>query len=671
MRQRPRALLAAAAFCLLIQAPVPALAQDQVETYHADFFASARPATAMDMINRLPGFNFDGGDGSRGFSGNSGNVLIDGKRPTSKSDYLGNILGRIVAADVDHIDVIHGGAPGIDMQGKTVMANVVLKSSQSSSIVATAGAFYFQTGRVIPNGSLQYDHSEGDRSFSLAVRRDANFNDQMGEANITRTDATGNAVRTEEKVSASGGNIAVNTAVKSPFAGGDFSANLAANQNNFSNGTFYDDPVTPQTFIGQQRNQNAEFGASYQHGLGATTLGLELLQRRGHSVSASLLGDSSSDQRFSSLQDTGESIGHFTLRYPLSGKVTLEAGGEAAYNFLRGTSLLTQNGVTVTVPSSSVDVSEMREEVFGQASWQIQPDLLLDAGVRAEFSTISERGDVAKERSFFYPKPRLQLTWTLNSSSVVRLRIEHHLGQLNFGDFISSVNLTQSNVTAGNPDLEPDEAWQYEAAYEFHFWDKGAITITALHQQLSNILDFKPLADSTGTLFDVRGNIGNGRSEDLSVNAVIPTDRIGFLQGGRLNLNLEWRDSNETDPLTGATRRLPFEDSSSYNIQFTQDLAAWKSTWNISYNNGWKDIGFRLSEVDQFFGNPSIFFNWTYKPDANLNFNFQIANVLIASRTRISDYYSGPRNATPLTNHEVEIDYSRPNFMFSVRKTFN
>src|SRR3954467_4575918 len=115
-----------------------ALAQDQIESYVPSFFASARPQTAMDMINRLPGFAFDGGDGSRGFSGNSGNVLIDGQRPTSKTDNLSSVLSRIVASDVDRIEVIHGSAPGIDMQGKAVMANVIRKQSASTTIVATA-----------------------------------------------------------------------------------------------------------------------------------------------------------------------------------------------------------------------------------------------------------------------------------------------------------------------------------------------------------------------------------------------------------------------------------------------------------------------------------------------------------------------------------------------------
>ena len=38
---------------------------------------------------------------------------------------------------------------------------------------------------------------------------------------------------------------------------------------------------------------------------------------------------------------------------------------------------------------------------------------------------------------------------------------------------------------------------------------------------------------------------------------------------------------------------------------------------------------------------------------------------------RVSDYFSGPRNVSSLTEREIEVNYARPNFYFSVRKTFN
>ena len=650
----------------------PVLAQDQVETYGLEFFTAARPATAMDMINRLPGFSFDGGDGSRGFSGNSGNVLIDGKRPTSKTDGLSAVLSRIVSGDVERIDVIHGSTAGIDMQGKSVMANLVRKETPSTNIVALANETFFVTGRAIPGAALQYSHTEGERSYDLSVRRDPKYNDDMGEARITNIDPTGMAAATEETRRGSGGNIGLNGAIKTPLAGGDFGANATVNQSEFSSGTLYDYAAGPQNYASTSRNQNGEVGASYELPLGKTVLGVELLQRLGHSVSTQLLDDSGADERFSSLRDTGESITRFTLRQPLSPSVALEGGGEVAYNFLRGRSLYTQGGTVQVLPSSNVNVSERRGEAFIQASWQLDKSLMLDAGVRAEYSTISESGDAALTRSFFYPKPRAVLTWNMDDHSLVRLRVEHRLGQLNFGDFISSANLTQGNVTAGNPDLRPDQRWQYELAYEFHFWDQGALTVGLVHQDIDNLLDLKPLSDATSQLFDVRGNIGSGRSDTLSVRATLPTGRLlDLLAGARLNIAGDWRDSAVTDPLTGLRRRFAYEEATSYSVNFTQDLEALRSTWAVYYYNGYKEIGSRLAENDVFLGNPQVNLAWAYQPSAKLNFNFQITNILISSHTRISDYFSGPRNISPLLNRELEIGYSRPRVYFNIRKTFN
>ena len=83
------------------------------------------------MVNALPGFALDAGDGVRGFGGAAGNVLIDGERPATKNDTLDEVLQRIPASSVARIDVIRGGAPGIDMQGKTVIANVIRRRTRA------------------------------------------------------------------------------------------------------------------------------------------------------------------------------------------------------------------------------------------------------------------------------------------------------------------------------------------------------------------------------------------------------------------------------------------------------------------------------------------------------------------------------------------------------------
>src|SRR5262249_37899233 len=102
----------------------------QVLRYDAEDFASQNPKTALDMIHWLPGFTFSAGDATvRGFTAAAGNVLIDGAPPTDKQFTLDQALQRIPAGLVDHIEVIRGGAHGMDMLGQSVIANIVRRKS--------------------------------------------------------------------------------------------------------------------------------------------------------------------------------------------------------------------------------------------------------------------------------------------------------------------------------------------------------------------------------------------------------------------------------------------------------------------------------------------------------------------------------------------------------------
>lgn len=73
------------------------------KNFKPDFFAAYAPVTALDMVKRIPGFSINEGDGRRGFGENAGNVLIDGDRPSTKSDDILTILSRIAATEVEYI----------------------------------------------------------------------------------------------------------------------------------------------------------------------------------------------------------------------------------------------------------------------------------------------------------------------------------------------------------------------------------------------------------------------------------------------------------------------------------------------------------------------------------------------------------------------------------------
>src|SRR5262249_26024433 len=140
-------------------------AASNVTAYKPDFFAQYRPNTALDMVTRIPGFSFNNGSDARGFSGTSGNVLIDGQRPPSRSDSLARGLSRIPASAIERIDVIRGGAHGIDMQGLPMMANVIRKKDAGLSGSASAGVQVDRKWAVSPNASVQMQNQSGGQTL--------------------------------------------------------------------------------------------------------------------------------------------------------------------------------------------------------------------------------------------------------------------------------------------------------------------------------------------------------------------------------------------------------------------------------------------------------------------------------------------------------------------------
>ena len=147
-------LLAAAAAPAVETAPA-APADRGVLAYAPGFFADASPTSAYDMVIRLPGFTFDKGAVVRGLADAGGNVLVDGQPPVSKNDTLDEILKRIPANAVARVELIRGGAPGIDMQGKTVVANVVRKTAGGLRAAVSATSNFIYDGRVLIGGRAE------------------------------------------------------------------------------------------------------------------------------------------------------------------------------------------------------------------------------------------------------------------------------------------------------------------------------------------------------------------------------------------------------------------------------------------------------------------------------------------------------------------------------------
>ena len=651
------------------QAPLADASQRGVLVFTPDFFAAQRPNTALDMVNRVPGFSIDNGSGARGFEGAVGNVLINNNRPASKNDSGSNVLGRTLANQVERIELIRGGAPGIDMQGYSVVVNVILKTTDSRQSILTWNAMLFEGGHDIYGGSYQFTQNKGDRSWGVTLSDGMGSSDSNGVGRSIRRNAAGDVIRDERYENDGwGGGQGIRGNYTGPLFGGKLEGTARYGLNDYQNWTELSSPTSLRRSDYAEDSDSGELGLTWTRTLNPRwTLETRLIHEFSSfdSVSGSnetLNGTAAPEQQFKSNGDSSESILRALVRHERSPALTIEAGAEIAYNMLDVNQAFTIGGVGVPLPSASVKVEETRGEAFSKATWRINPKLTLEGGVRLEASTISQSGDADQEKSFFFAKPRLLATWTPMADNQLRFRFERELGQLDFGDFAASAELDDGTVFGGNVDLEPEQRWISELSYERRFWGEGVVSIGYRHDRIIDVIDRLPLPGG----LSATGNIGDGTLDQLSLNVVVPLDKVG-ISGARFTFRNDWNKTSVNDPTTGEDRRISGVRPSQANVGFQQDITSWKTQWGINW----------LPRLGQATYDPDQTFAWRgadyleafveYKPSPTLSLRAQLN--LWDDFTQQRTVYATRNPRTVAFVEERSID-PRTFVSLRVRKTF-
>jgi len=671
----------------------PVKVEEAVISYPPSFFAAQRPNTAWDMVDRLPGFTYDGGDSVRGFAGAAGNVVIDGQRPTTKNDDLQSMLKRIPAGDVDHIEVIRGGAPGIDMHGKTVIANVVRKKSAGLHGDIALVNIKTENGPDLPQARVEGSWQWGQARFDAGVLV-AKFVDDGSFSGPRYTyDANHNVTDFSRMQDRAGGwQNNFTGAVELPLAGGKFKANIFVQDQPYD-ARYADDFIHAgsQVEVDHQDKTDGELGLHWERdlakGLSLETLTLQHWRRNDFRSSFQAPGD---DELFTLGSISSEAIGRGILHWTPNDKLTVEGGGEYAVNKQDSRTAFILNGSALSLPAANVQVEEKRAEGFTTATWRINPKFTVEAGARVEQSTLTSTGDVILKKSLTYPKPRLVLTWSPEANDQLRVRFEREVGQLDFGQFVASSSLNGSGVQAGNPNLVPQKDWAAEAAWEHRFWSKGAVTLTLRHLQLEDVIDRKPITDPgcsdivgnphysptcpvggiAPSIFDQPDNIGDGSENDVVLSFSIPLDRF-HIPGGTFKGSSTWRMSRVTDPTTGAKRSISGQHERDQDFHFAQDLPRWKMNWGVDLQTGWSESYYRFNEIDTFDNGSWVTVWGEYKPKPGLAIRAEIDNAGRRPFTVTRGVYAGPRNTNPTPTF---VDFQDHNFGMELyvrlRKTF-
>lgn len=582
--------------CAQDAVPVATASNGQRE-FRADFFAAYAPVTALDMVRRIPGFSIEGSDGRRGFGDNAGNVLIDGDRPSTKSDDIFTILSRIPASEVDYIALTEQAGADAETQGQGQVVNIVRKVSAKISGTYEGNLVFGHRYGFRPSGSASATLRRGPTTYELNFSSYSERVYGYGPEDFK----TGTGALVERRYYRGRGGYdeaSIGGAIKSRIGGAKVNLNGRIRWNDgfdrrlgeYSDGT---GAITGDEILlrgGPISDLNYELGGDIEFGI-APKLNTKIigLYRSGtesndSTIESMRIGQPTSLFETRSRNKPSEAVARIQNDWSGIGNHAVQFGGEIAYNRLdaRFSAANTVGGVKTDFPPSDVLVEETRIEPFVTDVWTLGPKWKIEAGVVAEFSKLTLSGDSTASRSFKFIKPRAIATWTVTPETTLEFRAERQVAQLDFGEYATSIDVALGNqVDAGNADLVPEKVANLSALIRHKFLERGSIQFRGSYQFVSDTQDLVPvtLRDAAGNItaqFDGAGNIGSSKRWDGELEITLPFDWLtkpAGVTGIEVKYTGHYHGSRVTDPVTGEKRRMSNRPLWHQEWQLRHDIA--------------------------------------------------------------------------------------------------
>ena len=668
---------AALAFACLAQEPAAPAESTGITVFPSAFYADGEPVSAMDVINRTPGFIFERGNNNmRGLESAAGNVLIDGRWPTIKANTLQEVLTSIPFAVIDRVEVIRADAADFDTMGRQVVVNVVRKEGGKSTLVTEAALKKYPDNDRDLGGTarVEYARSSGRFNFDASfVYKNEQFQWGTGEGPYTLA-----AEDPESSLNGRFDNDDWNKSVHATATGNyawdrfDLGLNLTAKKSTLildrlgNYATAAGEPYDQVVDI-ERGNDVFEVGSDISINLAENRrLNAKMLHRLESLGSDSYLQLGALETLADDDFDWSETAARAIYRWDLSTPLSLEFGAEAAFNELDSFVEVSVGNSPLELPNDNISVAEDRYQAFAKAIVRVRPNLSFEAGLEFERSSLEQSGDANLNKQFDYLKPRLTATWSINGVTDVRLRVEKIVGQLDFYTFAASPSLETGIFSAGNAGLEPEEATEYELQFERRFWGQGSAILTYTRYRLENALDYVPV----GSGFDARGNAGRASRGKWILVTNFPLDPLGWT-GATWRSRTVHFDSRITDPFTGETRRRTGRDSFVGFIGLTWELPQWNSVVGLDGFIGYQERSYRISEERLEREAPlpmNLWLDRTFGED--LSVRFEIMNVTPARRTRTREIYGAGRAGGEMSAVEVRETEQAMHFMLRIRKRF-
>jgi hypothetical protein len=628
-------------------------------SYDAGYFSQYAPRSAYDIVQRIPGFTLDlgatdNGADVRGFAGVAGNVVLNGQRPSTKSESLQTLLQHIPASRVVRVDVGPGDLYGADYSSKTQVASLILKDGGGIAGNAAVQATRHWLGVVTPTASASVSFSRGPSTFNLAA--DAGRNDYYEKGFDRIADyATGALLETRFKRN--------NIYQRDPYLSGSWalegddyrSAHVNAR---FAPSTFklpqrnhvipVGDIERNDTLIEDYKRRVFELGGDITRPLAGGGIKLVALANRQHRVDLDryLVRDLSGTTIFGGSEDLtkaqrNETIGRLSWSRQSLWGMRVETGGELALNTLDYRfNLFDLDGaghkIKEDLPIENATVEEKRGEIWVNTGRPITKHVRLDAGLNYEFSKLKVRGDALADRSLRFLKPSVTLDWQMPDHWHSQFILRRTVAQLDFYDFVSSAELSSGRVNGGNADLQPQRTWEGRLLVERPILGEGKLRVELGYDKVSMLQDRILVFDDSGKGFDAPGNLGTGTRRFVDVSVDTPLNRIW--KGFRIRVHGQLQRTRVDDPISGDPR-----DWSGFYPRWAWDLDlrrdAGKVAYGLSISDRARTTFFRTDEFDRNFnvGLPygSAFVEYRPSPKQTLTLNVEDITDTGGARDRL------------------------------------
>ena len=647
--------------------PQPVATADGVRagaTYTPADFARYAPRNALDMLVQVPGFSIRDSEQMRGLGQATGNVLLNGQRPSSKSDTITTLLSRIPSENVERIEILDGATldvPGLSGQ----VANIVYSADRIS------GQFSWN-----PNFRAHY-------TDPLLTRGDISLSGRSGAGGDTiLTPGAGALIERR--------NDAWNSHYDSPQLSGRITWDGPGSSIGHANARYqrvYDRyfEISERTGPGRSNREltfrrrsdtwNYEIGGDYEFAVGPGRLkgiGLRRFSQEPYleeGITTFADGSSDTGSRFAQTGDIGETIGRLEYTWKMWGG-DWQLSGEGAFNTLDNVArlfTLSPSGqfVELPFPEGTGGVAEDRYEGLLSFGRKLTGKLSLQIVAGAEHSTIAQSGVNGLTRTFLRPKGSVSLAWTPRPDFDAALKLRRRVLQLSFYDFLARAFLYDGDQNAANNELKPQQDWSYEAELNKRFGPWGSTKLQLIYRDVEDFVDIIPVSGGEAV-----GNIPKSWAAAVVLSGTINLDPLG-LKGVRLDPNFVYQKSSLRDPFTGETRQWSGFTDTQASLALRHDVSGSSWAWGGEANYSHNQPNYRSTVVDRIWEGPTFASLFVENKNVfGLTVRAEVGNILNARSRRERTTYAGLRGVNPIIFQESRDRLIGPIFAFSVRGEF-